>query len=226
MIDVGERVNMSRKDEVFEPALKNKNIPVLTLDHNWHKLFSNADTTQAILKLEERLNDLLKRQGKLNTESKEIKKLKRRLMNEIVPMVDELAQNKDVTLEDKIEENKRLINDCNEKLDLYSDELLELPGLIAEANYQLMLVTMDACYDALHENSKEIEEIEKWITLIRFELKKKIIRKQEKEKKNRDLYAYMHAIFGADVIDIFDMRYIPKEQRQNVFGAENAEKED
>ncbi len=213
---------MSRKEQVFEQALKDKRIPVLTLDHNWHKLFNNADTTQAILHMEDKVNALLKRQGKLTTESKDIKKLKKKLMDEIVPMVDELAQNKDAVLERKIDENRRLIQDCNDKLDQYNDELLDFPKMIEQANYQLMLVTMDACYETLHENTEEIEEIDKWITRIRIELKKKIVRKQEKEQKNRDLYAYMHAIFGADVIDIFDMKYLPPETKQKETKSENA----
>ena len=203
---------MGKKDGAFEQALKNKNIPVLTLDHKWHLLFNNADTTTAILKLEDKLNALLKRQGKLNTESKDIHKLKKKLMDEIVPMVDELEQKPNPKLDKKIEEHKRLINDCNDKLEQYKDELKELPAQISSANYELMLATMDACYDTLNENTKEIEEIGKWIDEVRIELKKKIIRKQEKEEKNHDLYKYMHAIFGADVINLFDMKYNPESQ--------------
>lgn len=203
---------MGRKEEVYEPALKNKKIPVLTLDHKWHMLFDKTDATPAILKLAEQLNELLKRQGKLNTESKEIKRLKKRLMDEIVPMVDELAGSGDARIEKKIEDNKRLINDCNDKLDAYRDELLTLPGEIDRVNYELMLATMETCYDKLNENTAEIEEISQWINGIRIELKKKIIRKQEKEQKNHDLYSYMHAIFGAEVINIFDMKYNPEKQ--------------
>ena len=33
------------------------------------------------------------------------------------------------------------------------------------------------------------------------------------KKKNQDLYAYMHDIFGADVIELFDMKYNPEENR-------------
>lgn len=203
---------MGRKEGVFEQALKNKNIPILTLDHKWHLLFNTAGTTTAILKLEERLNVLLKRQGKLNTETQDIRKLKKKLMDEIVPMVDELEQSHNHKLDKKIEEHKRLINDCNDKLEQYKEELKELPEQIAEANYELMLATMDACYDTLKENTKEIDEIGKWIDEVRIELKKKIIRKQEKEQKNHDLYNYMHAIFGADVINLFDMKYNPETQ--------------
>ncbi|MCH5274359.1 MAG: hypothetical protein J1E65_00870 [Lachnospiraceae bacterium] len=203
---------MGRKEDVFEQALKNKNIPVLTLDHKWHLLFNTADTTTAILKLEDKLNTLLKRQGKLNTETKDIRKLKKKLMDEIVPMVDELEQSPSPKLDKKIEEHKRLISECNDKMEQYKQELMELPAQIETANYELMLATMDACYDTLKENTKEIEEIGNWIDTIRIELKKKIIRKQEKEEKNHDLYNYMHAIFGADVINLFDMKYNPETQ--------------
>ena len=45
----------------------------------------------------------------------------------------------------------------------------------------------------------------------RRELKKKLVRKQEKEDVNNGLYAYMHDIFGADVIELFDMQYQAQE---------------
>ena len=149
-------------------------------------------------------------------------------------MVDSLEQKKDASLEKKIEANKRLINECNEKLEAYRDELMELPGQIEKANYNLMLATMDACYDKLKENTDEITEIAGWITQVRIELKKKIIRKQEKEQQNHELYSYMHAIFGADVIDMFDMKYIPEEHQklsaqkttENPSDAENAKKKE
>lgn len=203
---------MGKREEKYKSALQNKKIPVLTLDHKWHRLFNTADTTTAILKLEEQLNELLKRQGKLNTESKEIRQLKKKLMGEMMPMADEYDKHPCVALEKKIETTRRLIGDCSEKLENYRDELMDLPKKIDEVNYDLMLATMDACYDKLSENTAEIEDIDKWITGVRIELKKKMIRKQEKEQFNQELYAYMHAVFGAEVIDIFDMKYNPDKQ--------------
>ena len=60
------------------------------------------------------MNQLLKRQGKLNTESKDIRNLKKKLMKEIVPMVNEVDQqgensklNKQIGgLTEQIEENR------------------------------------------------------------------------------------------------------------------------
>ena len=46
------------------------------------------------------------------------------------------------------------------------------------------------------------------------EIKKKLIRKGESEKTVFDLYSYMHDIFGAEVIEIFDMKYNPEERKK------------
>ncbi len=213
---------MKRTEDVFRQALAGKRIPILTLDHKWHRLFTQAESNPSICMLEKRLNELLRRQGKINTETKEIKKLKKKLMDEIVEAVDSLEQTADASLEKKVEENKRLINDCNEKLEQYQDENLDLPKEMQQVNYELMLATMEVCYERIQENSEEISAISEWLTQVRIDLKKNIIRKQEKEMMNHELYSYMHDIFGADVIEIFDMKYNPEEQHPK--GPEEKEK--
>lgn len=199
---------MSRIDEKYIPAIQNKKIPIVTLDHKWHQLFLKIEKTDTIIKNEEKLNELLRRQGKCNTESKDIKKLKKKMMDEIMTLMEQ----EDKTSKKTIEDNKRLINECNEKLEAYQEELLELPREIKEINNDLMIETMDICYNILHSNEKDLEEITQWIQNVRIELKKNVVRKQEMEIENHDLYAYMHDIFGAEVIDLFDMKYNPLEK--------------
>lgn len=110
---------MARTDEIFIPALEGKKIPVLTLDNKWHQLFTQTDPDKKIKKLEEELNELLKRQGKANTDIKEIKKIKKKLMEEIVENADEASSSKGSKAEKKLADNKRLINECNEKMEFY-----------------------------------------------------------------------------------------------------------
>ena len=121
-------------------------------------------------------------------------------------------EKEDTSSQKKSEENRRLIEECNEKLDEYQDELLDLPKQIDEVNKSLMLRTMEMCYEVLQINTAEIQEIGQWIDQVRVELKKNVIRKQEKEIKNNELYTFMHNIFGADVIEIFDMKYNPSDR--------------
>ena len=198
------------KKEVFLNALKGKKIPILTLDNKWYRLLDEKGQTKAGQLIEE-LNELLRRQGKPNTGLKDIKRLKKKMMGEIVPLVSEVEQKGGAELEKKIEAYKRLIGECNEKIMDYEDELLELPKEIDRVNFQLMLLTMEYCYDAMRQNSRDIREISDWVTQARIDLKKKLIRKQEMEERNQEIYSYMHDVFGADVVDLFDMSMLPED---------------
>lgn len=203
---------MSRAEEIFKPAIKGRNIPVLTLDNKWHQLFTQANQTPRIEKMQNDLNDLLKRQGKLNFEIKDIKRLKKKLMDQIVELRDSAEYTDDSVASRKLDEYTRLINECKEKIGACQDELLDLPKEIDRINYELMLETMEVCYDLIRRNTEQIGEISEWINNVRIELKKNIVRKQEKELSNQQLYTYMHDIFGAEVIEIFDMKYNPSEK--------------
>lgn len=208
------------KKITFEGALQGKNIPVLTLDHKWYRLLDEFSKKE-VQNLSDQLNALLKRQGKVNTESKEIRKLKKNLMSEIVPMVNEAEETGDKKIEKKIDQHKRLIEECNEKLEAYQDELKELPIEIDRVNRQLMLLTMECCYKIMQQNTTEIQAIEDWVTEIRIELKKRLVEKQEMEQKNQQIYSYMHDVFGADVLNLFDMTYNPEKKRPKPPKGEN-----
>lgn len=200
---------MSRTEEIFAPALIGRKIPILTLDHKWHQLFTQVNVTPEIKEKEGVLNELLKRQGKINTETKEIKKIKTRLMDEIVSLMDE---SENAATRKKIDENKRLIEECNQKMDAYKEDAMDLPLEIDKANKELMLLTMEVCYRDIKNNTEELNHITEWINNMRIELKKNVVRKVEMQRRNQDLYAYMHDIFGVDVIDMFDMNFKREEE--------------
>lgn len=201
---------MSRKEEIYKPALVGKNIPILTLDNKWHRLFTQTEISPEIKEKEQQLNELLKRQGKLNHECKKLRSIKAKLRDEIVSLMD--GGNESPAAQKKQEENKRLIEDCNERLEADQDELLDIEKEINAVNYDLMLLSMEVCYEAIRDNTAEIEQIDKWINQMRIDLKKNVVRKQQKEVYNQNLYTYMHDIFGPEVIEIFDMKYNPEQK--------------
>lgn len=198
---------MPQEEEFFREALIGKKIPILTLDNQWHKLFTQTGENDEIQDLEDKLNEVLKRQGKLNTGLKSLSTYKKKVMQEIVDIM-ELPDS--AAKEKKMSENKRIIEDTNRKLAEYNDELLELPKQIDEANFNLMLATMRICYAKIQQNVSDIDEINQWVAAFRVTLKKKILLKQQKEIWNDEMYSYMHSIFGPDVIEMFDMKYNPK----------------
>ena len=197
---------MADNEEVFEKALLGKKLPILPLDNKWYRLMAGFEITKEMQAQENQIKELLKEQGRCNTEIKRLKKEKNILMEGIVNAID----SDDATSVQ--EENRNKIEAYNTKIDEYQDRLLDIPASINELNYQLMLATMSQCYEKIADNTAQIEEIAAWIAGIRVELKKNVVRKQEKELKNQEIYNYMHDIFGAEVIDIFDMKYNPGEK--------------
>lgn len=204
---------MSRTDDIYRPALSKTKIPTLTLDHNWHRLFTQANVTPEIKKLEKKLNALLKEQGKINTEEKKLKAVKRKLLDEIIQLADRYDGRRDDAVQKTMDRQKEMVEECSRRLEDLGDENEDIPREIEEINRQLMLKTMEVCYKRLKDNQREIEECEKWIDEIRVKLRETIIRKQERETNTYELYSYMHNIFGRDVIDIFDMHYNPEKYR-------------
>ncbi len=199
---------METKENVFRQALKGKKIPILTLDNKWYQLFTRENNDPKMEQLAEELKALVAKQGQINSDLKDIRKLKAKLMDEIVAGID----NKPLS-DKEMDEHKTLIEECNTKIDEKQDELLDLPAQIDEVNFELMIRTMDICYRTMSDNAAEIEKIAEWIAKIRIELKKNVIRKQEREWLNQEMYAYMHDIFGPEVIEIFDMTYNPDDNK-------------
>ena len=201
---------MAKDDKVYMSALEGKSIPILTLDDKWHQLLTQTEMTPEIESLAEELNTLVDRDAKIRTETKKIKKLKKTLLSEIVPLRDKANKMGNApAIEKEISERTRLINECNEKLAGSEDELLDLSRQIYDVDYKLMVETMNVCYERLHENTDYIKGLDEWISKVRVELKKNVIRLQEAEMENYNLYSYMHQIFGPEVIEIFDMKYDP-----------------
>ena len=209
---INTNVDSNKSKEDFKEAVKGKHIPILTLDNKWHELFAINKKTPEVVELEEKVNELLKRQGFLTSEIKNLKKVKADLCKDIVQNMELTEESKS----NKLNKNQELIKEINEKIEAYDDELLDIPALLKEANEELMIATMDICYHRLYDNSRIIIEISEWIRKVRVELKNRIVNKKAKEIENQHAYTYMHNIFGHEVIDIFDLKYVGDEIKEEL----------
>ena len=197
-----------KSEEDFKKALIGKKVPLLVVDQKWHRLFAIHGKTDQIREIETQLDRYLAEQGQCNNDLEDLKKLKSKLMSNIVQNMDGTTEIADsVSRQKKLDDDKRMIDEINEKVENLEDRLLELPKLINETNESLMLMSMDYFSEKIITNREESKEIEEWISGIRIELKKNIIKKQNRDINNREIYAYLHDIFGAEVLDLFDIQY-------------------
>ena len=191
---------MAERD--FTTAVSKIKVPMLILDQKWHRLFALGGKPDNVKELETRENDLLKREAELKQELKDLKKVKENLMASVMSNMEGTSD----LVSKKLDDDKRLLEECKERIQSNEDELLEIPNETEEVNRNLMLATMDYCYDKLRTNSTEAEEITTWIKDVRVKLKKNVIRKHNREINNKEIYSYMHDVFGMEVLNLFDMQ--------------------
>lgn len=199
---------------LIEEKLKGKNVPLLILDQRWLNLFQAHEKTKRIKQLESDLLALVKEQGKLNQDIKDLEKLKKQLLDKIVENMSAAQHNKFV--EKKQEKSQELITQIKEKIQTAEERLLELPEEIRKTNEVLLIEGMQICYDRITKNETVIKEEEEWILNARNVLKDHILVKQDLEIKNQQMYAYMHDMLGREIIEIFDQEQdkIKQEEEQ------------
>ena len=212
------------EDKHFDEIVKSCKIPTLVLDQKWHRLFAISGKPEDVKIIEQQEKEILLKQSHINTELKSLKKIKSDLMKSIVENMEGKDEDKATAAQkEKIEQDKRLIDETNAKIEQDEDMLMDIPRELADVNKTLMLATMNFCYAKLRTNAHEIAEISEWITNFRVELKKNIIKKQNREINNKEIYSYMHDVFGPDVMELFDVKnedsFAPAEEEVKPEGA-------
>ena len=177
-------------------------IPILTLDERWYHLITDKLKTDEIRYWEKRLNELLKKQGQVNNDLKEVKKIKSRLIQGVVDNMQD--EDNDPKKAKVMEQNQRLIQEAKDKINSLEDEALDIPRDIVDANRNLLIETVKVCYNKINSNKEDLEVLDKWINATRVKLKKNILIKQDKEEANNRMYSSMHDILGVDVMKELD----------------------
>lgn len=194
--------------EYLASIIADKKIPVLTLDSRWNTLFTDIRKYPEIKSLVAKLNNLLKEQGGAVNKIKDMKKLKKKLMYNIVDNMGETRNPDENTMRGRKQEaNHKLIGDINVQLSESEERLMELPYEIKRVNQELLLESMILCYDKINDNSAQVAEMNEWIENTKAELMERIEEKDNLEHDNNDLYTFMHDMVGAGVIDVFDSQF-------------------
>lgn len=183
--------------------LKKKNIPIACLDERWLRLFPDSEKTRLIKKLEHELKELLKRQGKVNTDLKDIRVVRDKLTQSVLDTAEDTSIPENKRLK-KQAASQRLIVEARQKQDNLELELDELPDKIKEANSALIFESVRVCYQRINQNKQDIDMLEQWIEQMREKLKERVVLKQDKEITNEEIYTYLHGMLGAGVMEAFD----------------------
>ena len=203
---------MRKKREIvdFSHLLIDKRVPIVILDERWHQLFHKQSKSRKIIELEKTLNNLMKQQGKLISDVKNMKSAKRQLMDGIVANMNVDSSPTGKLNDKKLAKSHKLIEDINNKLNNADNNLADIPYRIKETNANLVVEGMNLCYRKLDKNSSELTQLDQKIEMMREELKQMIGRKQDLESDNAVMYTYMHDVLGSEVMEMLDQYYKKK----------------
>lgn len=194
-------------DPVLLQLLRKKRLQILTLDEHWHRLFTEEDKSERLKKLEAEVNLLLKKRGRINTDLKEIKDVKTRLMKNIMENMEGAAGGEERLREKRLVKSQKLIHEANEKIAQLERAADEVPEQLEEANRALLEESVALCYSRIYQNSEEIEKAAEWIEETKAELKRRLVIKQELEEENTGLYSNLHDMLGRELAEYFDSQY-------------------
>ncbi len=180
--------------------LKGKKVPILVLDQRWHKLFPGGVKPAHIAAIEANLNELLKEQGKLVNEIKDLKKAKKKLMEAIVSGMSSSGNDK------KKDKQQKLLLETKERIEAQSDRLMELPYEIKKTNEDLLVNGVAYCYEELKIRAQSLEDLKGEIDSRREELKEKVAYRVELEESVDATYSLMHDLLGREVMNLFDKK--------------------
>lgn len=201
------------KTDVFFQGIHASKIPVVVLDERWYQMFNAIEKPRLVKDLEDEVNMLLKKQGQVNNDLKEVKKIKNKLMQEIVEQMEVSGEDneKNQKRNKTMEKNQKLILECNEKLEALEDEQFDIPHKLREANEKLIVAGMEIAYIHLQKGKEEEQRLANWIAKARAELRKQMLLKQEIEDNNVMIYNNMHDILGAQLMEVLDNKFGQKE---------------
>jgi len=197
-----------KKTELPEDILKQNGISILTLDERWNVLWKNIKKPPAIVKCEDKITGLLKKQAKLTGEKKECAREKKVLLKRIVELSAEAYEDENDS--DSDEALKR-IDSCREKIEEINahfpeidEKLTEVAKQIIAANIELLESAVSHLYFNIEKAHKRIVELEGMIADVKSVLMDYVEEKEVLAEAFNEAYSCFHDLLGAEQVSELD----------------------
>ncbi len=182
---------------ILSDTLDKRKIPVLVLDSRWYDLFPADKKPSSISQLEDKVNDLLKEQGRLVNELKDMKRAKKKLMGEIVSKMGYMT-------EKEKKQNQRLILEMNERIEVETRRVMDLPYEIQKANQELLVEGIYLFCAEVGGSRQEMNQLKGDIQILHDKLMDMQDKYEEMQKNSDQTYSYLHNLIGPTANVLFD----------------------
>lgn len=204
-----EKVNM--KKNYIKEILANKKLPIVLLDPLWHSIREQI-VSQFIEKNEEKLQELLKEQGKLTNDQKEYGIIKQKFLKEIRTLSASLQGEEDIERIEQLGKLHETTLGANQKLQIIEERLGDIEAEIEAVNREIIQEIVGVGYQYISISKESCERLDKEINVLRDQLLLKANEKKKHEQIIKGIYNYMHHVVGQNQIEIIDKELWDKQK--------------
>ncbi|MBF8983392.1 hypothetical protein IZY60_07570 [Lutibacter sp. B2] len=197
---------MAKNIILDEDVIKRNKIDVLIYDDHWKKIFKDQ-ATKAMKKNYKDLEKLCKEEQNAKRQIIICKNKKKKVMQEILELSNEVNNNKNESALHKLElaRDQVLIN--NDQIDDYQFQIETLPKQIEKLNLELLEKSVNLAYEQVEKESKMINTLKDEIEKIRQKLYKAHEEKIVLEENEKKIYAYLHKTLGYEQTNKIDQEF-------------------
>ncbi len=200
------KVNNSQidlKKEYVNDILKSKKLPIVLLDPLWLSAKEHIKS-KTMEKEEKELQELLKEQGRLNTDFKEYTAVKQNFLKEILVVSGRVQEGNDSAALDELNKLHQSTLGANKRLEEIEARLEEIDEEINKKNKAIISEMIAVGYSYIENYKVQNEKLENEIVQLREEMLKKTNKKKESDASLKEIYNYLHSIVGREHIEILD----------------------
>lgn len=191
------------KKDYVNNVIKKKKVPIVLLDPLWHTAKEHIQSKK-IDQVEKQLQELLKEQGKLNTDYKEYTAIKQDFLKKILVYSGKAQEGGDPTVLEELNKLHQSTLGANQKLEEIENRLEEIEEEIESKNKEIISEMIAVGYSYIEKYKVQNEKLEVEIAELREEMLKKTNKKKEGDALLKDIYNYLHSIVGREHIEILD----------------------
>lgn len=215
---VTEEAELSKDDASIEfldmTVLRKNNITRLTIDERWTKLFVGIPISPELEKIQNEMNELIKKEAMLKNEQENLEPSKKKCMNQIISLTKEAFENNNKEAKVKLTEYKEEIERINGRFDKIMEEIELVTDELKEVNLKLLKETTLYVFTALKNNKDKAQGIRE--ELIQLQAKEKALT-EELESINLDWTSY--AVYFTELLGSESVQ-----QLEDKFGLEELKK--
>lgn len=199
--------NKKKSKKQFENYIDIKNLPILILDEDWLNYFKKDDKNNDIIETEEELRQLIKEQGKINDQTKQLSASKKNVLSQILTQSNDVVEKGTSSAKAKLEKSKNKVSEINNTLNDLEQQSDLLPDKIEEVNNKLFQLSVKQAYNKIGKHMKELKKYEANIDKLRAQLAEETAKKEKLEETLKSSMDFLADYIGDEGIRQLNKKY-------------------